>query len=131
MPISWWRFLLITALIIGLYFAVRFIVTPPQTHPALLLPAILLGAVLGALVATWEATADEGRRGDGGSRRERTASEARWYLFGLTGLALVLAPLLPATTLEWLVLGLTALTAGGAGHAWVTARSRARRSGAS
>lgn len=112
-----------TALCIGLYFAVRFIVTPPRTHPGLLAPTIFLGAVLGVVVANWtQLHRDRLRRlGD-----RRVTSEARWYVFGLAGAALLLARVFPAAGLEWLALGLTALTAGGAGHAWITARSQER-----
>lgn len=127
-PIPWWRFLLMTALITFIYFAVWYTVTPSRTHPAMLLPIIFLGAVLGILVAKWETT---GHRDRGGPRRghRRSASEARWYVFGLAGGGLVLAQMLPATALEWLALGLTALTTGGASHAWVTARHREREAG--
>lgn len=127
--ISWWRFLLMTALVISLYIAGRSIVTPPRTHPALLLPTVLLGGVLGVLVAKWEATGHNKLRGSRGHRR--SASEARWYLFGLTGLGLVLSRVLPVAAWEWLLLGMAALGTGAASHAWMTARHHEQGAGVS
>jgi hypothetical protein len=72
-------------------------------------------------VAKWEAASRNERRRTGRGRR-RSGSEARWYLFGLAGGGLVLAQVFPAAALEWLALGLTALTIGAASHAWMTAR---------
>lgn len=117
-----WRFVIMAASFIGLYFAVRLIVTPPRTHPALLLPAVLLGAPLGVLLAKWETAERSGRWGHRRGQR-RSAPEARWYVFGLAGSGLVLAQVFPSTALEWLALGLTALTASAAGHAWMTRRN--------
>jgi len=128
-PIAWWRFLLMTALFTGLYLAIRSIVTPPQTHPVVLLPTVLLGAVLGALTAKWQESARDDRRNRRGHRR--STSEARWYLFGLAGLGLLLSRWFPATSLEWLAVGLVALTTGGASHAWVTAAHHERDAQAS
>ena len=115
-PIAPWRFMLMTLMVVGLYLAVRLVVTPPQTHPALLLASIPSGALCGLLAAKWEAT--KGQRPQRG-RRGMPVSAARWYLFGLAGAGLALAQALPPAGLEWLALGLTALGAGGAGHAWL------------
>jgi hypothetical protein len=116
-PISWWRFLLMTALFTCIYFGCRAIVTPPRTHPALLLLTILLGAVLGMLVAKWEMAIRSDRLGPRRGHR-RSASQARWYLFGLAGTGLALSQVLPSASLEWLALGMTGVTTGAAGHAW-------------
>jgi hypothetical protein len=124
-PISPRRFMLMTAIAVGLYFLVRFTVTPTRSHPALLLVTIGLGAVAGLLVAKWEAT--RGRRPQQGHRR--SVSDARWYVFGLAGAGLLLSQAIPPAALDWLPLGLTALTTGAASHAWLTARrSRTLRS---
>lgn len=107
-----------TLLFGGIYLVGRVVVTPPQTHPAILLASIPLGALLGILVAKFEGIRT--RRPQQGHRR--SVSEARWYLFGLAGTGVALSQVLPPASLEWLVLGMTTLTTAAASHAWLKAR---------
>ena len=51
-----------------------------------------------------------------------STSAIRSYVSGLMGSGLILAQALSASAIEWMLLGALALMAGGAGHAWVTAR---------
>lgn len=132
-PVPWWRYLLMCALIAGFYFAVRAVAESPQTHPALLGPAVVLGGALGvavgrrgaALLAEPLRTGHRGRRRRAGSRRTGGP-----YLAGLTGVGLILAQTLSSTGFEWVMLGGVALMVGAAGHAWVMAR-RYERAGVS
>ena len=129
-PIPWWRFLLISAMLIALYFVIRAVSTPHQTHPALLVPAVLLGGAVGLLAGRREAavlssptrTGHRGRRG----RRAVSTPAARSYVAGLTGAGLILAQALSPGAMEWMLLGGLALMVGGAGHAWVMARHHER-----
>jgi len=125
-PIPWWRFLGIGAMIVAFYVGVRAVAASPQTHPALLGPVIVLGGAVGLLVGRREAavlrspqrTGHRGRR----SRRAVSKSAARSYVAGLAGTGLILAQALSSSAMEWLMLGGVALTVGAAGHAWVMAR---------
>lgn len=125
-PIPWWRFMLIGAMLTALYFGVRALATYPQTHPAFIVPVTVLGGAVGLLVGRREAavlcsrkrTGHRGRR----SRRAVSKSTARSYLAGLIGTSLILARALSYSAMEWMMLGSLALMAGGAGHAWVMAR---------
>ena len=128
--IPWWRFLLVGAMGAALYLGLRAVATPPQTHPALLGPVMVLGGAVGLLVGRREAgvmgSAKRLRHRGRGRRRAMSRSATRSYLAGLTGTGLILAQLLPANVMEWMALGLVALMVGGAGHAWVMARHHER-----
>ncbi|WP_426241369.1 hypothetical protein [Nocardioides sp. LHG3406-4] len=125
-PIAWWRFLLVGAMCVALYFGIRAVSTTHQTHPAFFVPAILLGGALDLLagrrevaVLSWpKRTGHRGRR----SRRAVSKSAARSYVAGLVGAGLILARSLSSSVMEWMMLGTVALVVGGAGHAWVMER---------
>jgi hypothetical protein len=125
-PIPWWRFLLVGAMVVALYVGIRALAVSPQTHPAMLGPVIILGGTVGLLVGRREAaTLGSPERIGHRGRRSRPAmsrSAARSYLAGLVGTGLLLARILSASAMEWMMLGTVALMVGGAGHAWVMAR---------
>ena len=129
-PVAWWRLLGLGAMMIALYFVIRNVTASQQTHPALLVPAVLLGGAIGAVagrrgVAALMSPRQTGHRG----RRRRRAgskSSAPAYFSGLAGLGLILAQGLSAGAMEWVMIGGTALMSGGAGHAWVMARHYGR-----
>lgn len=129
-PVAWWRFLVLAAMLVALYFTIRAVSTAAQTHPALLVPGVLLGAAIGVLVGRGEAAtlgAPE-RIGHRGRRRQRALprSAARSAVAGLAGCGLILAQVLSTRAVEWVLLGGVALMVGGAGHAWVMARHHER-----
>ncbi len=133
-PVPWWRYLLTSALMAAFYFGVRAVAAAPQTHPAFLGPAVVLGGAVGLLVGWREAAvlSSSAPTGDRRSRSRRAISKsaARSYFAGLVGIALILAQSLSSAGVEWLTLGGVALMVGAAGHAWVMARhyERARAS---
>jgi hypothetical protein len=125
-PVAWWRFLLLAAMVVALYFAIRAVSEPARTHPAVLLPGIVLGAAVGVLVGRRDAArlgASEriGHRGRR-SRRPASRSAARSAVVGLAGCGLILAQVFSTSAMEWVLLGGVALMVAGAGHAWVMAR---------
>jgi peptidoglycan/LPS O-acetylase OafA/YrhL len=124
--VAWWRFLLLAATVVALYFTIRAVSESDQTHPALLVPGIVLGAAVGVLVGRREAASLQaseriGNRGPG-SRRPASRSAARSAVVGLAGCGLLLAQVLSTGGMEWVLLGGVAVMVGGAGHAWVVAR---------
>ena len=144
----WWRLLIVAAIFVAGYFAITVwlapVFEPIQTHPAVLVPVILLSAAAGVLIGRLEAASlREPKEGDQGghrrgravpaapgrprhrgrrSKREVLKSASRFGLAGLTGCGLILAQVLPPSALEWLCLGGVSLMVGGAGHAWVMSR---------
>jgi hypothetical protein len=113
-------------MLVALYFGIRAVSTPHQTHPTYLVPAILLGGAVGLVVgrrrrAVLRSPRRTGHRGRT-RRRAVSGSVARSYVAGLTGTGLILAQALSPGAMEWMVLGTVALMVGGAGHAWVMAR---------
>lgn len=125
-PVAWWRFLILAAMLVALYFTIRAVSEAAQTHPVALVPAILLGAAIGVLVGRREAASlgapkrvgHRGRR----SRGSQSKSAARSAVVGLAGCGLILAQVFSTSAMEWVSLGGVALMVGGAGHAWVMAR---------
>lgn len=113
-----WRLMLILPMAVVLYLVGRLIVTPAQTHPAILLAGLPLAALIGVLVA--KAQTSRARRPQRG--RRLSASDGRWYVFGLAGAGIGLSQAMPPTFLEWLTLGLVGLMAGAASHAWYEER---------